>query len=219
MALPRPSCRNTIELLLFLAASLALGLAARNAGAATDEAPAAPHGSEDKAVSTPKTTHPVTSMILEPDALKMLSGTPTPRPTPPPAALTAQAPTSPTLPNAPPQGGMPLPRPTIPIISTPTPTPTPLPLLTPGAVNPKRLDVNAATREELAVLPGLDSIRANLIVQFREAHGPFRSVQELTEVQGISDQRLELFVDKVEASPPKPRAAPTPSLTVTPALP
>ena len=44
------------------------------------------------------------------------------------------------------------------------------------------LDLNAASAEELAALPG--------IVAYREAHGAFGSVEELLEVSGIGEKKL-----------------------------
>lgn len=53
------------------------------------------------------------------------------------------------------------------------------------------LDLNTADAQSLAALPGLGIGLAERIVQFRDANGPFDSVDELADVAGITDRRLE----------------------------
>lgn len=53
------------------------------------------------------------------------------------------------------------------------------------------LDLNTADAETLASLPGVGIGLAERIVQFRDANGPFDSVDELADVAGITDRRLE----------------------------
>ncbi|MCM1537543.1 MAG: helix-hairpin-helix domain-containing protein [bacterium] len=48
-----------------------------------------------------------------------------------------------------------------------------------------RLDLNSATKEQLMTLPGVGETRAGAIIAYREAHGGFRTVEELMEVNGI----------------------------------
>ena len=52
---------------------------------------------------------------------------------------------------------------------------------------PGKLDLNAATVEELETLPGIGSVRAEAIVEHRNMHGPFQRVDDLVEVSGIGD--------------------------------
>lgn len=47
------------------------------------------------------------------------------------------------------------------------------------------VDVNAATWPELAQLPGIGEVLARRIVERREQQGPFRSQEDLLEVDGI----------------------------------
>lgn len=54
-----------------------------------------------------------------------------------------------------------------------------------------KLDINQASREELASLEGINEQRANLIVEYREAEGPFESWDELREVEGIGEALTE----------------------------
>jgi len=54
------------------------------------------------------------------------------------------------------------------------------------------VNINAADEQTLAaVLKGIGPSRAKEIVRYRESYGPFSSVEELVEVQGISKATLE----------------------------
>lgn len=48
------------------------------------------------------------------------------------------------------------------------------------------VDINRATGVELTALPGIGAVRAGAIVEFRQQHGPFESVDQLLHVDGIS---------------------------------
>ena len=51
-------------------------------------------------------------------------------------------------------------------------------------------NLNTATREELAGLPGIGQTMAARIVSHRERYGPFRRAEHLMMVRGISDRRF-----------------------------
>jgi len=55
----------------------------------------------------------------------------------------------------------------------------------------KRLNLNTATVKELDKLPEVGPKLAKAIVEFREKSGPFRRVEDLLAVPGISKRRLE----------------------------
>ena len=59
--------------------------------------------------------------------------------------------------------------------------------LSPGTV----IDLNRATQAELERLEGIGEAKARDILAWRRAHGPFRSVEELTRVDGIGETTLE----------------------------
>jgi len=53
------------------------------------------------------------------------------------------------------------------------------------------IDINTATEEELAMLPGIGRTLARRIVEKRASLGRFRSIDELTEVERVGRVRLE----------------------------
>jgi len=56
---------------------------------------------------------------------------------------------------------------------------------------PDLVRLSTATAQELAQLPGIGLVKARAIVQHREQHGPFRSVESLTKVRGIGQGTLD----------------------------
>ena len=52
------------------------------------------------------------------------------------------------------------------------------------------VNINTATAEQLDTLPGVGPVTAQKILQWREAHGAFSSVDELLEVDGIGEKTL-----------------------------
>lgn len=52
------------------------------------------------------------------------------------------------------------------------------------------VSINFAPREELERLPGVGPALAARIVEHRERHGPFRRLEHLLLVRGISERRL-----------------------------
>ena len=59
------------------------------------------------------------------------------------------------------------------------------------------VDLNAATVAELDALPGVGPVTATSIVSWREINGPFISVDQLAEVDGIGPGRLAKIRDLV----------------------
>ena len=53
------------------------------------------------------------------------------------------------------------------------------------------INVNSAGLQELQQLPGIGPALASAIVEWREANGPFTSVEDLLDVPGIGDAKLE----------------------------
>ena len=61
---------------------------------------------------------------------------------------------------------------------------------TASAPAPPRVSINTASREELERLPGVGPSLAARIVEHRERFGPFRRVEHLLMVRGISERRF-----------------------------
>lgn len=59
------------------------------------------------------------------------------------------------------------------------------------------VDLNTATAEQLDTLPGVGPATAAAILAHREEHGPFRSVDDLIDVRGIGEAKLEALRDLV----------------------
>ncbi|MEU3650892.1 ComEA family DNA-binding protein [Lentzea sp. NPDC034063] len=67
-----------------------------------------------------------------------------------------------------------------------------------GAPQPK-LNLNSATATELDALPGVGPVTAQRIVDHRTRKGPFASVDQLRDVEGIGDSKLARLADLVHA--------------------
>src|SRR5262245_38559085 len=72
------------------------------------------------------------------------------------------------------------------------------------------LNLNTATKEELIALPGIGPAKAQAILDYRNAHGGFKSVEELKDVKGIGAKRFEKLKGEltVAVTPAKPAARP-----------
>ena len=61
----------------------------------------------------------------------------------------------------------------------------------PGMLEGEVLDLNTATLSDLTRLPGIGQTKAQAILDWREAHGPFRAVEDLLSVDGIGEKTWE----------------------------
>jgi competence protein ComEA len=64
-----------------------------------------------------------------------------------------------------------------------------------------KIDINRATVAELQTLPGIGPVLAGRIVEYREANGPFRTIEQLMQVPGIKDALLERVRPFILAAP------------------
>jgi len=66
-----------------------------------------------------------------------------------------------------------------------------------GAPTAAKVSLSSATVEQLDTLPGVGPVTAQKIVDWRTAHGPFRTVDALDDVPGIGPARIEQLRDLV----------------------
>jgi competence ComEA-like helix-hairpin-helix protein len=59
------------------------------------------------------------------------------------------------------------------------------PKLAPGSIN-----INTASKERLMQLPGIGATYAERIMKYRKEHGPFRSIRELLNINGIGEKKF-----------------------------
>ena len=61
-----------------------------------------------------------------------------------------------------------------------------------GPRGPARpVDLNSASAEELAELPGVGPALAERIIEFRKKNGPFRRAEDLLKVRGIGEKSFQ----------------------------
>lgn len=58
-----------------------------------------------------------------------------------------------------------------------------------------KININTASKEELDLLPGIGEAKAQAIIDYREANGPFTSLEELMEVKGIGKATFDGLKD------------------------
>jgi competence protein ComEA len=64
-----------------------------------------------------------------------------------------------------------------------------------GSAAPARISLSSASAAELDELPGVGPVTAQKIVDYRAAHGGFRSVEDLDAIPGIGPARIEQLRD------------------------
>jgi competence ComEA-like helix-hairpin-helix protein len=84
---------------------------------------------------------------------------------------------------------------------------------------PEPMDLNSATLKQLEELPGIGPVTAKAIVDFRQKGGPFRRVEDLLVVRGISEGRLKRIRPYIFVKPPNKLAVKPPVKPAQPAQP
>ena len=62
-----------------------------------------------------------------------------------------------------------------------------------------RVDINTAGLDDLMTLPGIGEVRAQAILDDREANGPYRYPENLIRVKGIGEGILGQILDQITA--------------------
>ena len=69
---------------------------------------------------------------------------------------------------------------------------------------PLLIDVNAASADDLIAVDGIGPALAQRIVQHRQEHGPFGTLDELTQIRGIGPSSLERIRSQLSPAPHRP---------------
>jgi competence ComEA-like helix-hairpin-helix protein len=69
------------------------------------------------------------------------------------------------------------------------------------------VDLNSASAAELQQVPGIGPATAKSIINFRKKSGPFRRVEDLLAIHGISKTALERMRPYISVKPPQMPAA------------
>lgn len=59
-----------------------------------------------------------------------------------------------------------------------------------GSDNSAKINLNTATKEQLCQITGIGDKKADLILQYRQEHGQFKSVDELKEINGFGEKTV-----------------------------
>ena len=60
-----------------------------------------------------------------------------------------------------------------------------------GSSGARKMDLNAASIDQIAAIPSIGLSKAKAIVEYREAHGAFHSLEEAGQVPGVGDKTVE----------------------------
>lgn len=61
-----------------------------------------------------------------------------------------------------------------------------------------KVKINYATQEEIETLSGIGPSKAQAIIQYREEHGFFNSVEDLLQISGIGEKTLEKIKEDIQ---------------------
>ena len=59
------------------------------------------------------------------------------------------------------------------------------------------VNINTADADTLAALPGIGQVLAKRILAYRQQNGPFRAVEEITNVEGIGEKKAEAILELI----------------------
>lgn len=63
--------------------------------------------------------------------------------------------------------------------------------------NSSLLNINNATSRQLEELPGIGSVLAERIIEYRESNGVFRNIEEIKDVPGIGEKKFEAIKELI----------------------
>lgn len=68
---------------------------------------------------------------------------------------------------------------------------------TQSRLNQQCVNLNTATAEELATLPGIGGVIAKRVLDYRERHGRFRRPEEIIIIEGFSERKYRAIVGMI----------------------
>lgn len=69
------------------------------------------------------------------------------------------------------------------------------------STEPKKININIATVEELQTLPNIGPKKAQAIVEYRQTNGSFQSIEQIKEIKGIGEKTYEELAHLISVSP------------------
>lgn len=63
--------------------------------------------------------------------------------------------------------------------------------------NSNLININTATKEDLDTLPGIGPATAQKIIDYRQEHGNFSSIEDIKNVKGIGEAKFSKMQDKI----------------------
>ncbi len=64
-------------------------------------------------------------------------------------------------------------------------------------VEPTKVNINKASKDQLAKLPDIGPKTAEEIINYREKNGPFKKIEDIKKVSGIGDKKFEKIKDLI----------------------
>jgi competence protein ComEA len=62
----------------------------------------------------------------------------------------------------------------------------------------QKININTATAEELDALSGIGSVKSQAIVDYRNEHGPFKTIEDIENVKGIKEGEFSKIKDHIK---------------------
>lgn len=59
------------------------------------------------------------------------------------------------------------------------------------------VNINTADKDTLTALPGIGPVLAERILAYRTQNGPFRAIEEITNVEGIGEKKAEAILELI----------------------
>jgi competence protein ComEA len=67
----------------------------------------------------------------------------------------------------------------------------------PDPATTDKINLNAASAEQLETLPGIGPVTAKRIVDYRAKIGKFKRIEEIINIQGIGEKKFERIKDRL----------------------